>query len=102
MQRRDVLELCLDAPFDAQHLLESVFVSVLHLELLPFLPEGGVDARVAELTGVAVDGSGAVDFAQPPLHLGKFDTHARGFLVRQGGDSTLVDLSGRSETEVGC
>lgn len=75
---------------------------MLHLELLPLLPERGVDARVAELTGVAVDGSGTVDLAQSPLHLRKFDAHARGFLVRQGSDSTLVNLSGRSEAKVGC
>ena len=67
---------------------------MLHFELFPLLPESSVNARVAELTGVAVDGSGAVDFSQSPLHFRKFDAHARGFLVRQGSDSTLVNLSG--------
>jgi hypothetical protein len=92
----------LDAPFDAQHLLECVFVTVLHLELLPLLPESGVHTRVAELASMAVDRSRTVDFAQSPFHLCELDAHARGFLVRQGSDGTLVNLASRSEAEVGC
>jgi hypothetical protein len=75
---------------------------VLHLELLPLLPESAVHTRIAELTGVAVDGSRTVDFTQSPFHLRELDAHARSFLVRQGGDGTLVDLAGRSEAEVRC
>ena len=37
------------------------------LELLPELPEGDLRARVAELRGVEIDGSRAVDLAEPRL-----------------------------------
>lgn len=97
----DILELRLHAPLDAQHLLESVLVAVLDLELLPLLPERRVDARVAELAGVAVDRARAVDLAQPALHLGELDAHGGGLLVRQGGDGALVDGAGGGEAEVG-
>ncbi len=46
---KGVLVLCLHAPLDPQHLLESIFVAVLHLERFPFRPEGRCRPGITEL-----------------------------------------------------
>jgi hypothetical protein len=94
--------LSLDTSLDAKHLLEGVFVAVLHLEGLPLLPEGGVCARIAELRSVTIDSASTVNLAKPTLHFSKLEAHFLGLLVGQRGDSPLIDRPCGGEAEVGC
>lgn len=100
--RRFGVELCLHAPLDAQHLAERVFRARLDFEAVPFGPEGGVDPWVAELRGVRVDRTRAVDFAQFALHGCESQTHLGGLAVGQDFQSAFVYRASSGETVVFC
>jgi hypothetical protein len=98
---RIILVLSLHTSLDAKHLLERVFVSVLHFECLPLLPEGGVGPRIAELGRMTVNRTRPINLTKSAFHLSKLETHLLGLLIWQSCDSPLVDWSRRSEAEVG-
>merc|ERR1712130_999617 len=66
---------CLYAPLDPEHLPQCVLVPMLHLKVLPHLPEVNSDPWIAHLACVRVDCASSVNLAQLRLHLGKPDTH---------------------------
>lgn len=96
----NVLVLARDTPLHPQHLLEGVFITVPHLELLPMVPEVLLRPRIGKLARVSVDGSCAVDLAEAALHLRKLQTHVFGLFVGEGGDRSLVDGARGREAEV--
>ena len=63
------------------------------LELLPELPEGDLRARVAELRGVEIDGSRAVDLAEPRLQRREAERDVLDAVVRDRLHGLFEDLA---------
>lgn len=86
-------ERALHAPLRPLHLPEGLHVPVRHLELLPELPEGDLRARIAELRGVEIDGSRAVDLPEPRLQRREAQRDVLHAVVRDRLHGLLEDLA---------
>ena len=82
---------------DSQHFSNGIFISVFSFKILPLVPKGDVNVRVANVGAVSENGARSVNFADFHLELGVAQAHFAAAVLVQHVDRLLVDGAARGQ-----